>query len=105
MKKNKHISLDEIGKDLPFDVPEGYFENFAQQMEKQIMEKHVSLPKLLKPWMYMAAMFVGVLLIGQVFYTLYQNNNGKNADTYESYVLSQVHETSIMDYYLENPGD
>lgn len=105
MKQNRHISLDEIGKDLPFSVPEGYFDNFAQQMEEQIIEKRVSIPRLLKPWLYMVAMFTGVLLLGQVFYSLYQDNNGKITDSYESYILSQVHETSIMDYYLENPVD
>ncbi|HEY5593148.1 MAG TPA: hypothetical protein VIK55_19290 [Paludibacter sp.] len=101
MKTNKHISLEEIGKELPFSVPENYFEQFASQLEEQIGYKNVSIRRLLKPWMYMAAMFVGILMMGQVFYTVYQNNTVKNADNYESYVLSQVDETALMDYYVD----
>jgi len=101
MKTNKHISLEEIGKELPFSVPENYFEHFASQLEEQIGYKNVSIRRLLKPWMYMAAMFVGILMMGQVFYTVYQNNTVKNADNYESYVLSQVDETALMDYYVD----
>jgi len=101
MKDNKHISLDEIGKELPFCVPDNYFNQFAIQIDEQIGYKSVTTKKFLKPWMYMAAMFVGVLLMGQVFYTVYQNNTTKNAENYELYVLSQVDETSLMDYYVD----
>jgi len=101
MKTNKHISLDEIGKELPFEVPSNYFEQFAVQMDEQIDFKPVTVRKLLKPWMYMAAMFVGILLLGQVFYNIYQNNTTKNAENYELYVLSQVDETVLMDYYVD----
>jgi len=101
MKKNKHITLEEIGNELPFGVPENYFEQFASQLEEQIDFKPVSIHRLLKPWMYMAAMFLGVLMMGQFFYTVYQNNTVKNADNYESYILSQVDETTLMDYYVD----
>lgn len=103
MKKNNHISLEEIGKDLPFGVPDNYFDQFALQMEDKVMFKRISLRKIMKPWMYMAAMFIGVLLIGQIIYSVYQANTSKNVENYESYVLSQVDETSIVDYYIENP--
>ena len=102
MKNNKHISLEEIGKELPFGLPDNYFNQFAQQMEEQIMIKRVPLRKIFKPWMYMAAMFIGVLLMVQIFYSVSKANTSKNAENYESYVLSQVDETSIMDYYTEN---
>lgn len=101
MKNNKHISLDEIGKELPFGVPENYFEQFAAQMDEKIGFKPVAVNRIMRPWMYMAAMFVGVLLMGQVFYTVYQNNTTRNAENYELYVLSQVDETSLMDYYVD----
>ena len=104
MKNNKHISLDEIGKELPFGVPDNYFEQFAVQMDDRIGKKPVSVRRLMRPWMYMAAMLVGVLLVGQVFYTIYQNNNARNAENYELYVLSQVDETSLMDCYVDNSG-
>lgn len=100
MKDNKHITLEEIGKELPFTVPENYFEQFATQMEAQVMVKRKPSRKALINWMSMAAMFVGILIMGQVFYTAYQNNTAKNEDNYELYVLSQVDESSLMDYYV-----
>jgi hypothetical protein len=102
MKKNNNILLEKIGKELPFGVPENYFEQFASKFEEQISNKHVHASRFIKPWMYMAAMFVGILVIGQIFYTVNQNNALKAADNYESYVLSQVDETSLMDYYADN---
>jgi len=105
MKENKHISLDEIGKELPFSIPENYFEQFASKIEKQIENKQLSSHRILKRWMSMAAMLVGVLLVGQISYTIYQNNTEKKAANYESYVLSQVDETALIDYYVDEPGN
>ena len=104
MKTNKNISIEEMEKELPFNVPQNYFEQFASQLEDQIGYKSPRIQKLIKPWMYIAAMFVGILMIGQVFYTVYQHINTKNAENYELYVLSQVDETSLVDYYIEAPN-
>jgi len=101
MNKNKHISLEEIGKELPFSVPENYFDQFASKLEEQIGLTHAPVRKIIKPWMYMAAMFLGVLMMVQVFYTMHQNNTTRNAENYESYILSQVDESSMMDYYVD----
>jgi len=48
-------------------------------------------------------MFVGVLLVGQIFYTVNKNNATHNAENYESYVLSQVDENSLAEVYVEEP--
>ena len=102
MKNNKHITLEEIGKELPFSVPENYFEQFANQMEAQITVRRSPFRKVLINWMSIAARFVGILIMGQVYYTVYQNNTAKNEDNYELYVLSQVDESSLMDYYVDD---
>jgi len=104
MKTNKNISLDEIGKELPFSVPENYFEQFASQMDKQIGYTPTVKHEIFRPWMYMvAAVFVGVMVVTPVFYTdSNQNNTTKSSDNYESYVLSQVDETVLMDYYVND---
>lgn len=100
MEKKKHISLDEISNKLPFGVPENYFDQFAVQFDNQIAIKHVSFVSRYRPWMYVAAVFVGVLLFGRVFFTAYQNNQAANTENYEMYVMSQVDEDEIIDYYL-----
>jgi hypothetical protein len=101
MKKKNNITLEEIGKELPFAVPENYFNEFAQNFEAQVIVNKVSVHKLFRPWMYMAAMFVGILILGNIFYSVYQNNIKSKEDKYESYVLSQVDESSIVDYYVD----
>ncbi|NDP19754.1 MAG: hypothetical protein GZ091_01545 [Paludibacter sp.] len=102
MKNNKHITLEEIGKELPFSVPENYFEKFANRMEAQIMKKQTPIRRIFSNWVFMAAVFVGVLIMGQVFYSVYQNNTLNNKDNYEQYVLSQVDESSLIDYYVDD---
>ena len=102
MKKNKNILFEEIGNEIPFSVPENYFDEFALKIEKQIKEKQAPVRHFIRPWMYIAATFIGIFVIGQVFYTVNQNKATVTADNYESYVLSQVDETALMDYYVDN---
>lgn len=104
MEKRKNISLEEVGNKLPFTVPENYFEDFALQMDSQIMPKPVSVAKMMRPWMYMAAMFVGVFFIGQIVFTMYQEKSTLMAENYDLYVMSQVDELEIIDYYLTENG-
>lgn len=102
MKNNKNISLEEIGNELPFCVPEDYFNQFALQIENQIGYKKINTPRFLKHWMYMAAMFVGIFVMGGIFYSVNQRSVARNSENYESYVLSQVDERVVMDYYVNN---
>ena len=104
MKKNNKISLDEIGRELPFTVPENYFEHFALQIDEQINRNSGSNHRFLRQWMYAAAAFVGIFMIGQTYYKAYQTNATQKADTYEAYVLSQVNEASMVDYYVDEPA-
>lgn len=100
MKHNKNILTEGISKELPFSVPENYFNQFALQIEGQIGYKSSKIREMIRPWMYMAAMFVGILIMGQVFYNVNQNKAARNAENYESYVLSQVDETLVADLYV-----
>ncbi len=105
MKTKKNISLNDAGNKLPFEVPENYFENFAQQMDEKIMLKSNSSRKFLKPWMYIAASLVGILLAVQIFYSVNKSNATTKEENYESYVLSQVDESSLVDYYVDEPAN
>lgn len=101
MKNKDHISLETIGKVLPFSIPEGYFDDFALKMDQQMNQKSTFSTKLFRPWMYAAAMFVGIVVVGQIVYNVNQKSALSTTDTYESYVLSQVDETALMDYYVD----
>ena len=61
------------GTENPFTVPEGYFANFTEQLMDKLPEREVQpAPQLtlwarVKPWVYMAAMFCGLMLSVRMF--------------------------------------
>ena len=101
MKQKNNISLEEIGNRMPFNIPENYFEDFALQIESQTATARVSVFKIIKPWLYMAAMFAGVFVVGNIFYSVHQKNIAKNAENYELYMVSQVDESLVYDNYID----
>jgi len=97
MKEN--MNLNNIGNRKPFSVPTNYFEDFASQFDTQIAIKPISPLKLLRPWMYMAAMFLGVLFLSRMVYTVYTDNKMADAENYELYVMTQVDDVESLDYF------
>ncbi len=73
MKEEDNI-LRKAGTENPFRVPEGYFEHLAPKImdnlperQQPLVERHVTTRwERIKPWVYMAAMFVGAALIIRV---------------------------------------
>lgn len=66
--------LQKIGKKNPFTVPENYFENFTQELMDKLPAKEAvfqteapTLWQRVKPWLYMAAMFCGIMLSVRIF--------------------------------------
>lgn len=103
MKANNPISLDEMNNKLPFSVPENYFEEFALKMDKQIAAAKSIRLKKIRRWMYAAAVFAGMMISGGAYYSHYQKQqDAAYVENYESYILSQVDEPSMIDYYLIN---
>ncbi|MDD2284794.1 MAG: hypothetical protein PHQ11_05265 [Paludibacter sp.] len=98
--ERKSTILDKMGNKNPFTVPQNYFEDFAAEMDLRISAKQTTLKKLIKPWVYMAAMFIGLFLIGNLFYAIYHHNKTKQADLYEIYVMSQMDQSVLFDYYV-----
>lgn len=102
METNNKNILKEIGNRNPFTVPEGYFEGFTLQMEARTSgSKTVYLRKIMRPWMYMAAMFLGMLLIGNVIFNVYKTSKQDNTEMYEMYVMSQMDNSVMIDYYVD----
>ena len=65
MKEEDNI-LKKVGTENAFHVPEGYFENFTSELMNRLPEKEKLAFERVKPWAYMAAMFVGAALIIRV---------------------------------------
>lgn len=73
MEKENNI-LRKAGTRNPFKVPEGYFEGFTQELIDRLPEKEMipemqepTLWQRVKPWIYMTAMFCGIMLSVRVF--------------------------------------
>ena len=69
MDKKSDI-LTKVGKDAGFNVPEGYFADFAKKMAASLPEKQIPAKRKptrwlrIRPYVYMAAMFAGANSIG-----------------------------------------
>lgn len=73
MKEENKI-LSKIGTQNPFKVPEGYFTHFTQELMDKLPEKgtqsavtEITLWQRVKPWIYMTAMFCGIMLSVRIF--------------------------------------
>lgn len=72
--KEEDTLLKKIGKEQPFKVPEGYFENLTSEVMNKLPEKEkvtykeepVTAWTRMKPFLYLAAMFIGAALIIRV---------------------------------------
>ena len=83
MKQEESHILNSIGKESGFQVPEGYFEQFNEQMLAQLPEVQItdveakpSMWVRIRPYLYMAAMFAGVYCMMLVFNHLNSNVSG-----------------------------
>lgn len=73
MGKEDNI-LRKVGTSNPFRVPDHYFEDFTQELMNKLPEKEPmplmpepTLWQRVKPWIYMTAMFCGIMLSVRVF--------------------------------------
>ena len=73
MSKEKAAILSKIGKDAGFKVPDGYFDDFAERVAKDLPKptltpiEPVTRWQRIRPFVYMAAMFVGIWLMMKIF--------------------------------------
>ncbi len=72
--ETKFNKLKEIDKTkTPFKVPENYFAQFNEEIINRLPEREIIKPQVItmwdrvKPWVYMAAMFVGMYVVINFF--------------------------------------
>ena len=73
MKEENNL-LRKVGKKDHFRVPDRYFEDFSKELMNNLPEKEtfdatqeITMWQRVKPWVYMAAMFVGIMLSVRIF--------------------------------------
>jgi len=66
--------IAKAGKQNPFRVPDHYFEDFTHELMDKLPEQEtmpstlkITLWQRVKPWLYMAAMFCGIMLSVRIF--------------------------------------
>ena len=111
MKEDKDL-LKKYGKKNPFTVPEGYFQDFSEKLMEQLPEKEVMPePEIkiwdrIKPWIYMAAMFVGLMFTVRTFMGGQQHTQdaeteiGSYTEIPDEYIDPIVNQTMMDDYEL-----
>ena len=102
MKEDTELK-NRLGKENPFKVPEGYFENVIPEIMKQLPEieeqgqEEVTLWERVKPWVYMVAMFCGLMFGLRV---MMMDNSAKTDNNIVSVSMNDTLQ-NIPDEYIE----
>ena len=81
--ETKKQALADISKEIPFKVPENYFLQLNESIMAKLPEKEapvirkVTMWEKTKPWVYLAAMFLGLFFIIKVLTTNTQTNSSE----------------------------
>jgi hypothetical protein len=108
--KEENELLRKIGKESPFKVPDTYFDDFTTQLMDKLPEKPdaieiqpVTTWMKLRPYVYMAAMFIGAVLMikGIHFIESEKVEKAQKAETEiaQDKYIDQTVEGSRMDEY------
>lgn len=105
MKEEDKIKAT-FGTDGGWRVPVGYFDSVADEIEKKL-PPYVAAPEpeklskwhLVRPYVYLAAMFAGIWLMMQMFHNIsgVGNNNLENPP---EQIAQLMQELSVADYYV-----
>lgn len=115
LMKEEDKLLKKIGTENPFRVPEGYFEGFTSDLMSRLPEKEKTdvhreptTWEKVRPWLYMAAMFIGAALIIRVASPGETISNGQQqqqiaadeSDIEMEYIRTAIENTMMDDYSL-----
>lgn len=105
MKDDKEL-MARCGKESPFRTPDGYFEHFHEQLMSSLPELEapqavepirISLYTRMKPWLYMAAMFVSTIFVVQAL--MYVQERRLPAD---NTILAEEIYTEEADHFMSS---
>ena len=93
-------NINDISNKNPFTVPENYFARFNNEIMSRLPEKEITAPKTVsmwdraKPWVYMAAMFMGLFFSIQVL-----TKNGANRQREAANQAASIQSQHLIDEY------
>lgn len=107
--KEEDKLLEKFGRKNPFNVPEGYFENFTNELMDKLPEKE-NVPELkittwqrIKPWIYMTAMFCGLMFSFKVLTSNPEKDDSNSSENslslFSDAELEIIIDNSMVDDY------
>ena len=107
--KEEDKLLEKFGRKNPINVPEGYFENFTNELMDKLPEKE-DVPELkittwqrIKPWIYMTAMFCGLMFSFKVLTGNHEKDNSNSSENslslFSDAELEIIIDNSMVDDY------
>lgn len=94
--KEENELLKLVGKENPFKVPEDYFDDFTTQLMDKLPENSETIENRpvtkwvkMKPYVYMAAMFIGAVLMVKAIHLVEGDRSAKSQKSVVSTELTQ----------------
>lgn len=94
--KEENELLKLVGKENPFKVPEDYFDDFTTQLMDKLPEAPEAIENMpvtkwvkIKPYVYMAAMFIGAVLMVKAIHLVEGDQSAKSQKSGVSTELTQ----------------
>ena len=111
MVEIKNYELDRLMERQPFRVPEGYIEGFTDDFMRRLPKrstltetKVISFYDRLKPWLYIAASFIGLVVLFNIFskgegMVMNQDSGSSNANAVlESVFIDNDEDAEFLDF-------
>ena len=110
--KNDNDILSKLGNDSGMKVPEGYFADFASRMAKELpqldFEKEQDnkiLPRSrwqqVRPYIYLAAMFMGIWCMMKMFNLMQPSDTSLSIDNNMALISALNDDSFAEDFYYE----
>lgn len=90
----KHIRLDDLKKETPFVVPDGYFENLPQIIQSKIPNKTARRPLIQWTWQRAAGLITAMSFILVMVWVTFPERQGSLGQE----PLSKISDASIISY-------
>jgi hypothetical protein len=95
--KNKRIQLDDLKRDVPFEVPEGYFEELPSIIQSRIPAVPERKPLISWSWQRSVALTGALSLIVLLIWVTFPARQGPLG----SEPISEVSDAAILDYLAQ----
>lgn len=110
--KTENDILSKLGNDSGMKVPEGYFADFASRMAKELPAQdfeNEQSPKVLprsrwqqmRPYIYLAAMFMGIWCMMKMFNLMQPTDTNLSIDSNPTLISALNDDSFAEDFYYE----